>query len=100
MSGDQYAEFEPTRNDMNTLLKRRQQRADQRKSRGDKSSGRDGLEDSAILLAWEVGELTEGQAARALRVDRVALREMKLRLVAVGRALAHHLLSKSQTPTP
>lgn len=35
------------------------------------------LEQLVILLAWEAGELTEGQAARRLVLDRIDLRAMR-----------------------
>jgi hypothetical protein len=34
----------------------------------------DKVERLSVLLAWEAGELSEGQAARALNTDRVTLR--------------------------
>jgi hypothetical protein len=37
-----------------------------------------------VLLAWEVGELSEGQAARALSTDRVTLRGWRDEAVAEG----------------
>lgn len=37
-----------------------------------------------ILLAWEAGELSEGQAVRALQMPRVAARELRARMIACG----------------
>ncbi len=41
-----------------------------------------------ILLAWEHGDLTEGQAAKALRVDRLDARQMSWDAIEEGNKLA------------
>lgn len=91
MKKDHLTEFEPSEKALATLLHRRSMRRHQRTSRGGKTSHRDNYENAAILLAWESGEITEGQAARALRLDRVSARELKLKSTALGRAIAFSL---------
>lgn len=88
---DLLTEFEPDADELAVIVKRRLVRKYQRKSRGDKRSANDEFENAAIVAAWEGGELTEGQAMRALSVDRVSAREIRLRVVALGRALATEL---------
>lgn len=39
----------------------------------------------SILLAWEAGEITEGQAMAALGMDRQKIREWKQALIAAGK---------------
>lgn len=47
-----------------------------------------------ILLAWEAGALSEGQAAKALQVPVVKARAVKQRMIAAGKAAAEILLRK------
>lgn len=42
----------------------------------------------AICVAWEAEEITEGQAMRALGLDRQAARELKQKYIRHGQALA------------
>lgn len=39
------------------------------------------VEELTILLAWEVGKLSEGQAAILLKTDRVSARSLKQRWI-------------------
>lgn len=86
------AEFEPAPAFMARVLKRRLIRWYQRRCRGGARSQSDLYENAAIMAAWEAGEITEGQAMRALEATRVQAREAKLALVAFGRALALELI--------
>lgn len=45
----------------------------QSKSRGDRRSYKTELENVQLLLAWEAGDLSEGQVSSILGVDRVSL---------------------------
>lgn len=47
-----------------------------------------------ILLAWEAGMLTEGEVMRALRMDRLAVREYKRQSIERGAAGAERYLGK------
>lgn len=49
------------------------------------------LEDLKICLAWESGELSEGQAAKALNYDRVTLRGIREDGIKAGRDLYEQL---------
>lgn len=89
---DIITDLEPTKEALLQAVKRRKFRKYQRRSRGGINSASDAFENAAIALAWEAAELTEGQAMRALGVDRVAARELKLRVIAFGRSLAHELI--------
>lgn len=73
-------------------VKKRNNRRSQRRFRGDKRSPSDLYEDTAILLAWEAGDITEGQATKALGMHRVEAREAKLRIIYFGRAMAYELI--------
>lgn len=91
-SGDWLAEFDPTPEEIQSILKARKARRYQRASRGDKRSAADDAEALLMLLAWEAGEVSEGVLAKVLENgDRVALRERKMRAIALGRTLAHAL---------
>jgi hypothetical protein len=71
--------------------KRRSDRLPQKKHRGSKNSYVTDIENLQIMLAWEAGELSEGQAAKALQVERVALRDLRRIAVNSGAALAGKL---------
>jgi len=47
-----------------------------------------------ILIAWEAGELSEGQAVAALRMPRVQARELRESMIQVGVKL-HKLMAQS-----
>jgi hypothetical protein len=71
----------------------------QGKSRGDSRSYKTELENVQLLLAWEAGDLSEGQVATMLGVDRVSLRMMRDGAKAAGMALAEELAGeKRNTP--
>lgn len=78
------------------LQRKRQFRASQRKSRGDKRSSNDEAEDLCIIVAWALGEITEGQAVRSLRKDRVYCRILKNVASDIGAAIARADGEKSQ----
>lgn len=74
--------------------KQRLARLYQGKSRGDRRSYKTELENLQILLAWEAGDLSEGQVANMLDVDRVALRMMREGAIAAGMTLAEELVGE------
>jgi hypothetical protein len=59
------------------MNKQRLDRLAQQKHRGSKRSYVTEIENLKIILAWQSGNLSEGQAARALCMDRVSLRVMR-----------------------
>lgn len=59
--------------------KRRRDRAYQAKHRGTKRSFVTEIENLKVLLAWEAGQISEGWAAKLLKLDRVSLRDLKMR---------------------
>lgn len=69
-------------------VKRRSDRLSQRKHRNGRRSYLTDMENARILLAWEAAELTEGQAAEALGVDRLGARKMREEAIGSGIALA------------
>ena len=71
-----------------TKRKRRYDRLAKQKERGSKRSYVTEIENLKIILAWEAGELSEGQAARAIQVDRVTLRDMRIEAINSGEGLA------------
>lgn len=74
--------------------KQRLARLYQGKSRGDRRSYKTELENVQLLLAWEAGELSEGQVSNMLGVDRVSLRMMREGAVAAGMTLAEELVGE------
>ena len=74
-----------------TVDKTRYNRIAQRKHRGSKTSPKTDLENAYILLAWLNADLSEGQASKALQVDRVTLREMRDVALAKGLCLFEKL---------
>ena len=76
------------------LKKQRMARLYQGKSRGDRHSYKTELENVRLLLAWEAGNLSEGQVSRLLGIDRVSLRMMRERAVAAGMELAEELVGE------
>jgi hypothetical protein len=89
------AQFAPSQTVTDLAVARRRARGYQGASRGDKQSARTKLENAAILMALEAGEITEGIACRALELDRLSIREMRLRLTASGAALAMALTGRT-----
>ena len=75
---------------------RRLARLYQGKSRGDRRSYKTELENVQILLAWEAADLSEGQVARMLDVDRVTLRQMREGAIVEGIKLADELLGEGR----
>lgn len=80
---------------MSADLKRRQNRAAQAKRRNSGTSYKTDAENIGLLLLWEADELSEGQIASALRIDRVTLRSMRARAIAVAQEFYESL-----TPNP
>lgn len=77
-----------------TLKQQRLARSYQAKSRGDRRSYKTELENVQLLLALEAGDLSEGQVASMLGVDRVSLRIMRDEAKAEGMAMAEELRAK------
>ena len=77
-------------------LARRKAREHQAASRGDERSAVSQFEDAAMLLALECGLVSEGQAARALGLDRVSLRDAKHKLALLGEALVMELWDEAK----
>lgn len=73
------------------IVKQRRNRLYQAKHRGSRRSYKTELENIRVLLAWEAAELSEGQAAEAIGVDRVTLRVMRDGCIAHGLMLAQSL---------
>lgn len=69
---------------MTPEAKRRSDRLSQQKHRGSRRSYVTEIENLQVLLAWEFGELSEGQAARATKMDRVSLRQLRLKNIQAG----------------
>ena len=70
---------------MSQLAKQRYDRAAMRRHRKRTTpSDRTVAENAKILLAWERGLLSEGQASKALQVDRVGARIMLVEFAAEG----------------
>lgn len=57
--------------------KRRRDRLSQQRHRGSRRSFVTEIENLNVLVAWQVGTLSEGQAAKCIGTDRVSLREMR-----------------------
>jgi hypothetical protein len=91
-TSDWLSEFDPTPDEIQAIIHSRKIRGHQRKARGSKRSPCDEAENALMLLALEAGEVSEGIAAKVLAGgDRVKLREMRHRAVALGRSLTHGL---------
>mgnify|MGYP001604300479 CR=1 FL=1 len=67
-----------------TDAKRRKDRAYQQKHRNSKRSYVTEIENLGFLLAWESGDLSEGQLAKRLGIDRVELRDMRINAITVA----------------
>jgi hypothetical protein len=74
-------------------LKQRRYRLYQAKHRGTACSLKTELENAQLLLAWETGNLSEGQFAKVLGIDRLAARVMRDEAVAEGMQLAEAILT-------
>jgi predicted ArsR family transcriptional regulator len=69
------------------MNKQRSDRLAQVRHRNSKRSYVTEIENLKICLAWACGELSEGQASKALGLDRVSARGHLAQLVEDGRAL-------------
>ena len=69
---------------MPDLRKQRYNRLHQSKHRGSARSYKTELENMMVLLAWLNADLSEGQASKALGVDRISLRIMRDGAIAQG----------------
>lgn len=71
---------------------RRKNRLAQAAHRSSRRSYKTDAENLGLLLLWEAGELSEGQVARALDIDRVTLRMMRDGAMAEAMKFAEMLL--------
>lgn len=71
--------------------KRRLDRLSQQKHRQGKRSYLTEFENLAVLLAWESGALSEGQAASTLGMDRLTLREFRITSIDLGKIIAEDM---------
>ena len=76
---------------MTAIQRTRYNRLAKAKQRGSKKSYVTQFEDAKIILAWEAENLTEGQAAKALQMDRVSMRILREELINAGGSLAREL---------
>lgn len=81
---------------MGDLAKQRADRLAQQRHRNSKASPVTEKENALILLAWEAGELTEGQAMEALGVDRIGARLKREAGIGAGVALCAALRKVAQ----
>lgn len=79
-----------------TPLAQRRARIYQTNHRGGRSHKTE-KENMQILLLWEAGLLSEGQVAKALDMDRVAVRMLRDGAIASAMALADLLLPNERT---
>mgnify|MGYP003344296207 CR=1 FL=1 len=77
------------------VRKNRLDRMSQAKIRGSHSYKTE-MENLQILLAWEAAELSEGQAAKALDMDRVSLRMLKEASIKSGILLCDDLKRRAK----
>lgn len=80
---------------MNAIQRARYNRKVKAESRDTVASHVSHLEDLKVIFAWETGNLTEGQASKALGYDRVTLRCMREFYEKAGGELARALLEPS-----
>jgi len=73
------------------IVTQRYNRRAVRKHRGSRRSYLTEAEDALIILAWQAGELSEGQAARALGLDRVTARDRRIAAIERGQEIGHAL---------
>lgn len=78
---------------------RRASRLHQAKHRGSALSYKTELENLQLLLCWESEQLSEGQMARLLDIDRVSLRKMRTDAIDSGMKLAEQLDTATRTMT-
>lgn len=73
------------------VLRRKKWRDYQKKCRGDKESPKTDYLKCLLILAWEAGDLTEGQVCVALDMERVALRELRDEMIQRGAQIGSDL---------
>lgn len=73
-------------------------RAYQAKSRGSAISFKTELENAQIILAWECGDLSEGQVSEIFNTDRVSVRKMRDDVRAAGIKIAEALVCRAPAP--
>lgn len=82
------------------ILRKRYNRQAQQKHRGvARLSANDRLENVLILLAWEAGELSEGQVVAALGADRLQQRSDRIDAIKLGAELGRALWRQNR-PKP
>lgn len=81
-----------------TPANQRAARIAQAKHRGTKASHKTAMENALMILAWEAVILSEGQVSRMLGLDRVSVRELRLKMLDEATALAKSLDEKSRAP--
>lgn len=83
---------------MGSIRQRRAMRGYQAKARGTRQSFATLYENALIVLAWERAELSEGQAAKALGLDRLSARILRDDLVLAGIRIGSELLAGHPQP--
>lgn len=84
-------------NEILTTIRRRKLRKHQQKSRGDKKSYVDIIEDLKMMLAYESGEITEGKLAKCISGGcRVTARGMLVDAKEEGRNIAYEIMRSRQ----
>lgn len=80
---------------MNEAQKRRSDRLAKQRLRNSERSYVTEVEDLQIMLAWESGQLSEGQAMKALGTSRIDARRMKQQATAKGCELGESLFDQN-----
>lgn len=83
-----------------TPSQQRYHRKAQAKHRGGGTSHKTAKEDAQIMLAWEAGDLSEGQVAAALGLDRISLRKLRDDSIAAGLAMVEALTPPTKPGRP
>lgn len=66
----------------------------QARRRGKSGSLKNELENTLLMLAWEAEVLSEGQIGKILKMDRIAVRDLRMAMLNKAEVLANNL----QTP--
>lgn len=74
-----------------TPREQRAARGYQAKHRGTATSLKTELENTLLMLAWEAEVLSEGQLAKILGMDRIAVRDLRMEMLNKAEALADSL---------
>jgi len=82
--------------DVEKAIKRRYNRAAVSKSRNGENSYIRMYEDALIMLAWEAGELSEGQVVVALEADRIDQRQKRIDAIRMGAELGGALHERNR----